>query len=306
MTNGVIWSSQPWEGDTQHIVMSRRQNLEQHRRSLTEIREIMNSMKTLAYMETRRLAPFLDAQRNVVQSMEQVAADFLSFYPDAFGPVRKATPLLIMIGAERGFCGDFNRALLNQLDEALRERSSDMPLIIAVGSKLHSLLEDNPHVVARLDGASTSEEVTAVLNQLVDQIISLQAQHGALEISCIFHDSDDGVSINSLVPPFQDLGAAPAQFTVPPILNMSPPAFLLELSDQYLFAALHALLYTSMMAENHDRVGHLDGAVRHIDDRSEELARQCNALRQEEIIEEIEVILLSAESVTEELGGDKV
>jgi F-type H+-transporting ATPase subunit gamma len=68
---------------------------------------------------------------------------------------------------------------------------------------------------------------------------------------------------------------------------------------------LHALLYASMMMENHDRVRHLDGAVRHIDDQSEDLARQCNALRQEEIIEEIEVILLSAASVTEELAAER-
>jgi len=41
-------------------------------------------------------------------------------------------------------------------------------------------------------------------------------------------------------------------------------------------------------------VRHLEGAVRHLDDRSSALRRKCNALRQEEIIEEIEIILLSA------------
>ena len=95
----------------------------------------------------------------------------------------------------------------------------------------------------------------------------------------------------------------PQRFSVNPVLNMAPPRFLIELSDQYLFAALHSLLYTSLMAENHDRVRHLDGAVRHVDEQSEELAQKCNALRQEEIIEEIEVILLSAASVREDLTG---
>jgi F0F1-type ATP synthase gamma subunit len=37
--------------------------------------------------------------------------------------------------------------------------------------------------------------------------------------------------------------------------------------------------------------------VRHLDDESAELERQCNALRQEEIIEEIEEIMLSAASL---------
>ena len=47
------------------------------------------------------------------------------------------------------------------------------------------------------------------------------------------------------------------------------------------------------MAENLRRVEHLEAAVRHLDKKAADLRRRCNALRQEEIIEEIEVILLS-------------
>ena len=47
------------------------------------------------------------------------------------------------------------------------------------------------------------------------------------------------------------------------------------------------------MAENERRVQHLNAAVDHLDEKSLDLQRRANALRQEEIIEEIEVILLS-------------
>jgi len=47
----------------------------------------------------------------------------------------------------------------------------------------------------------------------------------------------------------------------------------------------------------------LEGAVKHLDDKSEELSRQCNALRQEEIIEEIEVILLSSSDPENAFGA---
>ena len=46
--------------------MTRRHDLEHHRNSLAEIRDIMNSMNTLAYLETRKLSRFLDAQHAVV------------------------------------------------------------------------------------------------------------------------------------------------------------------------------------------------------------------------------------------------
>jgi len=41
--------------------MTRRRTLERHRHSLAEIQGIMNSMKSLAYLETRKLTRFLDA-----------------------------------------------------------------------------------------------------------------------------------------------------------------------------------------------------------------------------------------------------
>ena len=73
--------------------------------------------------------------------------------------------------------------------------------------------------------------------------------------------------------------------------------FLLELGEQYLFVALHAMLCESLLAESERRVRHLDGAVRHLEEQLATLQRRVQTLRQEEIIEEIEVILLNAASL---------
>ena len=279
--------------------MTRRRTLEQHRHSLAEIRGIMNSMKTLAYLETRKLARFLDAQQAVVSSIDAAAADLLGFHPDILPEARTATPAFLLIGADRGFCGDFNRALLRQLESTRQTDPSVGPAVIAIGRKLHTLLGRDARVVARVDGAAVVEEITAVLNRLADEIISLQQEHKTLEVFCIYHGSEDGVVTQRLLPPFEGLAHKPQSFPHPPMLNLSPAALLAALTDQYLFAALHAMLYTSLMMENHHRLTHLGGAVKHLDDQEEDLARQSNTLRQEEIIEEIEVILLSAASLGE-------
>lgn len=283
--------------------MSRRRNVQRRRQSLAEIREIMNSMKTLAYMETRKLSRFLDAQTAVERSIRQVAADFLDFHSDVLPQPRRGTPVYLLIGSERGFCGDFNHALLAKLESVLHERSSNTPVLITVGHKLHTLLEGDPRVEAWIDGASVVEEVAGVLTQLANAIVTFQSRHGAGEVFCVYHGSEDGVVLKPLLPPFTEYAGSPERHAVPPLLHLQPTAFLIELTDQYLFAALHAILYTSLMMENHQRVTHLEGAVKHLDDQSSELARQSNALRQEEIIEEIEVILLSAASLDGEPVG---
>jgi F-type H+-transporting ATPase subunit gamma len=53
------------------------------------------------------------------------------------------------------------------------------------------------------------------------------------------------------------------------------------------------LLYGSLLAENQRRMQHMDSATRRLERTSEELVLRRNVLRQEEITEEIEIIMLS-------------
>jgi F-type H+-transporting ATPase subunit gamma len=279
--------------------MTRRRKLELRGHSLAEVRDIMKSMQTLAYIETRKLARFLDAQHAVVQSIEDVAKDLVSFYPETLPEAEETTPVYILIGTERGFCGDFNHAVVGHLESSLQADGSGSPMLIAIGRKLHIVLEGDPRVSVRIAGASVVEEVTAVISRMVRELTCLQEQHRMLTVFGLYHCDDHGIVMQKLLPPFQRYLHLPPRFPHAPVLNQSPREFLVELIDHYLFAALHEMLYSSLMAENHHRVAHLDGAVKHLDDKSADLARQCNALRQEEIIEEIEVILLSASSLDE-------
>lgn len=278
--------------------MTRRNKVQSHRHSLDEIRNIMNSMKTLAYMETRKLSRFLDAQHEVVQSIETVAADLLGFHPEILPETSQATPVYILIGSERGFCGDFNRSLLKTMDSLLPAHSPHQPMLIVVGRKLYTLMEGDARMVSSIDGASVVEEVTALLIKLVNELTALQHKHGGLSVYCLYQHGEEGGSIYELLPPFKSLQHNQQRFSYPPLLNLSPQELFIELADHYLFAALHEMLYKSLMMENQFRVTHLEGAVKHLDDESAELQRQWNALRQEEIIEEIEEIMLSASSLS--------
>ena len=283
--------------------MPSRRKLEEHRHSIEEIRDIMNSMKTLAYMETRKLDHLLDTQHAVVNSIETVAADFVSAYPEAVPGMQAAREVYLVVGSERGFCGDFNETLLRHLESVQQERQDkDFPILVTAGQKLHASLLNDRHVAARLAGASVAEEVGAVLTRVVDTLAALQTQYGTLTLYALYHAVDDDTLVTQqLLPPFQDFLDRPPRFPLPPVLNLKPTDFLIELSDHYLFAALHEIFYASLMAENRRRVQHLEGAVKHLDEESDELRRQSNARRQEEIIEEIEVILLSAASLKKTL-----
>jgi len=278
--------------------MTRRRTLEQRRHSFGEIRNIMNSMKTLAYLEIRKLGRFLDAQRAVVAHIETVAADFLGFHSDLLPPPDGSTrPVCLLLGSERGFCGDFNEALLERLDGFVEERRLDSPLVMASGHKLGARVQADPRVVEAFDGATTVAEVERSLHAITRALAVLQEQHGMLSLSVFHHDPEqEQVIITEVLPCFEHCRDTEPQFTHAPLVHLSPQAFLVALLDHYLYSVLHEIMYVSLMAENLRRVRHLEGAVRHLDEKSAALLRKCNALRQEEIIEEIEVILLSTAS----------
>lgn len=279
--------------------MTHRRELEHHRHSLEEIGEIMNSMKTLSYMESRKLSRFIDAQQAVVRSIEEATSELLSFYPEIM-PVSQTTMTVhILVGTERGFCGDFNHALLHQARQTMSSESEEHVELIGIGQKLHTLLEQNDISAMMISGASMAEEVSAVLSRITNQLTELQQQHGLLVVHCHYHSDEQTLTTRQLLPPFEKTVAETMPSALPPVLNLPPDKLLVELTEQYLFAALHEMLYTSLMVESTQRISHLEGAVQHLHEETDELIRQCNALRQEEIIEEIEVILLSSANITD-------
>ncbi|MFI3197356.1 MAG: F0F1 ATP synthase subunit gamma [Methylococcaceae bacterium] len=280
--------------------MSQSRELQLHIAQMDEIRSILNSMKNLALIEIHKLGRFQTLQGQAVANIENAALDFLDFYPlpDAD---KNATSVGILVGAERGFCGDFNESLLNMLT------ADTYSGIIAIGSRLCNRLADHPlQIIASIAGANVAEEVPAVLNRLLDAISALPIAKDdinrgaiavpALQLMVIYHDNSAGqMTKRQIFPPFfRQQPRAPA-YGNPPLLNLEPGEFFSDLVHHYLFAVLHEIFYISLMAENQRRLQHLEGAVKHLDDETVNLRRKSQIYRQEEITEEIEVILLNSE-----------
>jgi F-type H+-transporting ATPase subunit gamma len=275
----------------QAVVMSRSRKLQLHIAQMGEIRTILNSMKNLAFIETHKLSRFQIMQGQAVANIENAALDFLKFYPCLPKTDDNATRICILMGSERGFCGDFNERLI---DAVATDAYSG---IITIGSRLNSRLRSNlPAVIAKLAGANVAEEVPAILNQLIDNINSLQQSYPALMVKVIYHESNQ-ISQKQVIPPFLLSKQGKLPYGYPPILNLEPTVFVSELIDHYLFAVLHEIFYLSLMAENQRRQQHLEGAVQHLDSEMLNLNRKSQNYRQEEITEEIEVILLNAENL---------
>jgi len=274
--------------------MSLSRELQLHITQLKEIRSILNSMKILAFMETHKLQRFKTMQGQAVANIERAALDFLDFYPDLAASDHNVTQLCILLGAERGFCGDFNESLINAV------ATQAYTGVIAIGSRLCNRLEGTTtEVIATLEGANVAEEVPAIITHLIDTISALHGKSTlTLQLTVVYHDNaSNKISQRQVFPPFTQPNERTFHYGNPPVLNLEPGEFFADLVDHYLFAVLHEIFYISLMAENHSRLQHLEGAVNHLDDETVKLQRKSQIYRQEEITEEIEVILLNAENL---------
>lgn len=275
--------------------MSKRRDIEEHVRTLGEIEGIMGAMKNLALMESHKLSRVLATQHQVVSDIEAAGRDFLAFHP-ALAPDFSGKELYVVIGAERGFCGDFSDRLLSALNRHLRTTNDRDPPLIIVGRKLLERAERVHRIAAVVEGPTVTEEVPPILTRVIDQLRQTAAQLASGEralVTAVYHDAVTESVVVRPLRPFPSPPQATGRESFPPVLTLPPAVFFSQLVDLYLFSLLHAIFYSALMAESRARLEHLESALQRLERDQTDLMRKRNMLRQEEITEEIEVLMLS-------------
>lgn len=273
--------------------MTQRSELQARLRTLDEIRSIIASLKTLALLETRKLTRFSDAQAEVLKVLGTALNSFAAAFPVADWQPECTGELLVAVGSERGFCGAYNTSIVTALQTVL-ENAPDTRLLI-VGNKLAGHLPAAIQPAAVLEGASVAEDVDTCLLRVSEAIAAEQARRTEpLACTILYATPDADTPVRRNLFPVQARPGTPPP--VPPVLNLPPREVLPGLLDAALEMELQGALYRALYTENQQRMAHLEGALEHLDRQRSEFALRGNALRQEEITEEIEVILLSADA----------
>jgi F-type H+-transporting ATPase subunit gamma len=270
--------------------MSRSRTVETHLGQLRELQEIIASMKTLSQLELHKLAGLSASQHALTENLGRIAADFYHHYPQPPAP-EEAVSLWLVLGSERGFCGDFNEGLVHRLQQDFPDCSTHPQRVLAVGRKLWLRMEEMLPGFMPLEGANVSEELPRILTSVVGSIQQRMAEEEAGTLQVLYHDDQRGrIETHQMLPP--ELSVEGDVWRSPPLLQLSPLEFLTQFLQHYLYLGLNQRFAVSLLAENQYRVQHLEGAVRRLDERLVELSSRARSLRQEEITEEIEMILL--------------
>jgi F-type H+-transporting ATPase subunit gamma len=276
--------------------MSKRSELKARIHTLGEIRSILNAMKNLAVIETNKVSRFLGAEIEFGATIRETLNDFRRYFREAelelgLERLKTAGITYILVGSERGFCGGFNETLVKRLNEVASEERRPVRLI-SVGRKLGTLIANDARLLEVMPGATASEEIGDIIPSLIERLSGLPTFEWAL----IYYDGDIGQS-PTVIHPFKLTPPTETSTSqLAPLLNLPPADLRPDLIEQYVFSLLYQAFYLSFLAENRARLRHMDGALNTLEKNWNGLKRMSNTLRQEEITQELEIIMLSAQA----------
>ncbi|MGB9151643.1 MAG: F0F1 ATP synthase subunit gamma [Alphaproteobacteria bacterium] len=256
--------------------MTKRREIKAQLSLYDDLSGIIGAMRSFALVELRRVAQREAAQHQAMQAMKATLHDMAPALPPA--PKTK-DDIWLLFGSVRGFCGSFNE----DVHSAWQTHGAIMP-VIAVGEKLAALLPEEA-TVTTVPGAIGALDAAVTIEKILSSIAPLRAKEnwGIMAVS----RDENGVSVQRLLP----LPAASDKASHPlPLTNEAAIDVARGVAEHYLFHSLSALLLRSISIENHMRLMQMENALSHLARETDELSRHSNRLRQEEIIEEIELI----------------
>ncbi|MGY6277180.1 F0F1 ATP synthase subunit gamma [Methylomonas sp. MgM2] len=269
--------------------MSQRREIEAQLILYDELSGILGAMRSFALAELRRVGKREVAQQRVVASLKTALDDFGSAV-SAFNstPVSQSDEIWLLFGSVRGFCGGFNEDIVRFWKSGIDPRA---PLII-VGERLHDMIRSDVPI-QRLSGADGALNAPNVIDDILNAVTSIRANgNGCFGLNACVRD-EHGVRSQRLWPP---PSASGPDGGYPPLTYAPADEVAAGIAEHFLFHSLLELLFRSIKVENHMRLMQMENALRHIERGSDELHRQRNRLRQEEIVEEIELMIGSRHS----------
>lgn len=255
------------------------------------LHKVMAAMKAMAFAEMNRLQQQLGPETQCLQRYQQamLALQEGRRLPTGSDAARKTVKNTeVVIGTERGFCGEINRRLSEHIQQQ-KAKTAERDYFI-VGDRLQQLLDDGSFT--GVTGAQSAEGIETVIDDLFARWLA-QNQLPSLSSLQITYWDDMRHEITTLTALSQILPSneSTAADDFAPVCYTSKQELLRDLEPDLMFVLLHYATKMALLSENRQRMAHLDAATRHLKDKNEALQLQANQLRQSGIISEVEALL---------------
>ena len=268
--------------------------------SIGNLREVVHMMRALSAVRMQQADEALAGAREYAEVIGSALADALALVAPEQRPMaapsRGGAGLLVFC-SEHGFVGALNEVLIDHAVAALAAGDS----LFVIGSRgARTAGERGLDPAWTLPMTSHRDGVPAVARQIAAELYRRAEREEIVRLDMMFARTGGAgrwdCERQSLLP--LDLAAFPATPTdIPPLHYLPAPRLAEQLVEEYFFAELTRAAMEALAGENTARVAAMNAAHDNIDRKLEEMKRQEDQLRQEEITTELIDIVTGSEAL---------
>jgi F-type H+-transporting ATPase subunit gamma len=281
--------------------------------TVSELGDIVRAMRAMAAARVQQAEAHLPGARAFTEGIVRALALSLTLGGRSAGEgarerERDGTDgrALVVFLSEHGFVGGYNEPLVDAAARAARDGHA----LYLVGRRGAALcVERGVHPAWQGAMATKMDGVPRIVSRLLQSLYPSIAAGEVVSLGVVFARRRPGARQSverAAVLPLETPPAAVVGY--PPLTNLPPARLVERLTEEYLYARLLEAAAESFASINAARLEIMRSATEHIDDRTSELRRERNQLRQDEITEEVlELQAAPAETApaTAPASGDK-
>jgi len=281
--------------------------LERHSDTLTSIRGIVHTMKTLSAINA---SPYEHAARSIEAYHQTILQGFAAFAYRTGGislrQEKVGEHLLVIFGSDHGLCGNYNETLAELVKRYCDAQAPGKQRLLCVGAQMNDALSDQGLASdAVLLPPASADGIGRLAGDVVTRIETFsQGQPlSALAVTLAFtqraeHSLREPVA-RPLLPLAPELLRRKKHWDSRslPDYTMAADALLSSLIRSHIFASVFRASAEAMVTENSARLALMQQAEQSVDERIEDVQGDLRSVRQTEITNELMDVIIGFEAL---------
>ncbi len=283
------------------------ETLSRHSDTLTSIRGIVHTMKTLSAINA---APYEQAARSIEAYHQIILQGFAAFAHRtgeiALHPEDAAEHLIVVFGSDHGLCGNYNEALAQVVKHHCQGLTSRKLSLLCVGAQMNDALHDHglsPQTV--LLPPASAEGIGRLAGDIVTRLDDIGQGQPLYRITITLaftqrgeHGEREPVT-RCLLPLDPKLLQRDRRWHSRslPDYSMAADTLLASLIRSHIFVSVFRASAEAMVTENSARLALMQQAEQSVDERLEEVKRELRTVRQTEITDELMDVIIGFEAL---------
>jgi len=272
--------------------------MRQRIRAIETIKKITHAMRLIsmsshAQLNNKKttLKEYFEHLQNLFFEIREVVPQWHPSLGRTSGKNRK---LIILVGSQKGLCGNFNNALFSFFQKEIADIPQDSMEIITIGKKAHDYAQNNfKNIIMHFDEFSASKLVP-IVKKIIEHILEAKPNYTSVDVfsnfsKTFFVQKSTRTNLIPFSPPVKETKKMDAQIKEkePYMWQENPEKILNFLANRLLDVTLHTILLESLVAEQAARFIAMDNSTRNAKDLLGTMKLEYNKLRQANITREL-------------------